>query len=554
MLMSLRIVNFAIVARLELDFYNGMTVFTGETGAGKSIMIDALMLALGGRADSSVIRNNATQCEIHACFKVENNSLPAQWLNDHDISMDDGEIHLRRIILAEGRSKSYINGTPFPVQKIKELSEHLVEIHGQHQHQNLLKHATHRAQLDRFADHKHLCNNVEKLYYHCQDLKNQLNNLQNNHFNRERINLLCYQLEELQQLNLEAGELDSLHNEHQLLHHARDYLHSAQRITNLLNADDEPNIRQYIYEIIQILHHLPSGHKHIQNLNELMNHALIQCDEALDEINAFATEVTLDPERLHVVEERMSKIHQLARKYHIDANNLLDYQQQIKDEWSKSQNAEESINTLTKEYQTAIAAYQEAALKLRESRQLHAPSLADEIEQTIRKLGMPHSIIQINFTPLPEPHAHGLDKIEYLVSTNPGLMPDLLSKIASGGELSRISLGIHMITAQRGATPTLLFDEVDVGIGGKTAALVGKMLRQLGQRLQLFCVTHQPQVAACADHHFMVEKQTDNEQTFSHVYKLDNPERINEIARMLGGLHITEQTLAHAHELIAESA
>jgi DNA repair protein RecN (Recombination protein N) len=553
MLMSLRIDNFAIVEKLELDFQQGMTVFTGETGAGKSIMIDALMLALGGRTDASVIRNGADQCSINACFQVDLDSLPAKWLQEHDLAFNDGEILLRRVIFAEGRSKSYINGTPFPIQKIKELSEYLVEIHGQHQHQNLLKHATHREQLDRYANHRNLYNNVETLYFKIQTLKTKLNDFKKNTTNNEHMLLLRYQLDELEQLNLQEDELNTLHTEHQLLHHAREYLHNAQRVTTLLNADDAPNIRQYIYEILQIIHEMPENNPQICNLRELMENALIHCDEALDEIDTFATSVILDPERLQIIEERMSKIHQLARKYHIDASQLYAHQRTIQAQLEQNQHHKDLEKELNLEYQAILQQYQDAALQLRQSRQQHAPLLAKEIEDTIRQLGMPHSTITINFTPLSEPHEHGLDKIEYLVATNPGLLPDLLSKIASGGELSRISLGIHMITAQRGATPTLLFDEVDVGIGGKTASLVGQLLRQLGKRLQLFCVTHQPQVAACAEHHFLVEKQTQANQTFSSVNLLNSPARMQEIARMLGGLHITEQTLAHAQELIMES-
>ena len=552
MLMSLSIENFAIVERLELDFSEGMTVFTGETGAGKSIMIDALMLALGERADASIIRKGATQCEIHACFKIELNSYPAQWLQEHDLTVENNEILLRRIILSEGRSKSYINGVPFPLQKVKELSEHLVEIHGQHQHQNLLKHHTHREQLDRYSNHKDLCNKVEKLFFLCKDLKQQLNSLQNTTLHNERMSLLRYQLDELEQLNLREKELDSLYAEHQLLNNSCDYLMKAQKITELLNSEEHQNIRHEIYEITQIINTLPSNHPNINVLRELMNNALIQCDEALTEINAFAKEINIDPERLQEIEERMSKIHQTARKYHLDASQLISHQANLQEQFNQNQTAQEQHKIIAANYQIAINNYQEAALQLRASRQKFAPLLAEEIAQTIRQLGMPHSIVTINFTPLADPHAHGLDKIEYNVATNPGVSPDILSKIVSGGELSRISLGIHMITAQRGATPTLLFDEVDVGIGGKTAALVGQLLRQLGQRLQLFCVTHQPQIAACANQHFMVEKQNINNQTYSQVYNLDYQKRKNEIARMLGGLHITEQTLAHAHELLTE--
>ena len=553
MLTSLRIENFAIVSQLELDFSDGMTAFTGETGAGKSIMIDALMLALGGRADATVIRTGESKCDIQACFTFEPASMPAQWLTEHDIATDDHEIYLRRVIYAEGRSKSYINGMPFPLQKLKELSEMLVDIHGQHQHQTLLQHATHRQQLDQFANHPQLVTEVERLYRQIIKIKQALQALQNQDGTSERADLLQYQLDELADLNLQEGEMQALHEEHQLLHHAREYLESAQHITTALNADDQPNVCQSLNHILQLLAGLPQEHANIKSARELINSALIQCDEALDEIATFSEHVQLDPERLHEVEERISMLHQAARKYHVDASLLPAHALHLQEELQRLHDSEQVLHQLQEQYQQHLLAYEKAAAILRESRQHHAEKLAAEITQTICQLGMPKGFITLDITPLDKPHAHGMDKIEYKVCTNPGMMPDTLAKVASGGELSRISLAIQLITAQRGATPTLLFDEVDVGIGGATAALVGQLLRKLGERLQLFCVTHQPQVASCAHHHFVVEKHSDNEQTFSSVVALSDTQKVDEIARMLGGLTITEQTRSHARELFALS-
>lgn len=553
MLTSLRIENFAIVSQLELDFANGMTAFTGETGAGKSIMIDALMLALGGRADASVVRAGAEKCEIHASFSFDAGSQPALWLAEHDLDNQDGEILLRRVMYAEGRSKSYINGQPHPLQKVKELSEMLVDIHGQHQHQRLLEHATHRLQVDQYANHQSLLDEVTRLYRQCQQVKQALDALQNQESTRERVELLQYQLEELSALAIQEGEVQALHEEHQLLHNAREFLEDSQIITNLLSADDQPNICQGLNLILSRLAVLPQEHVHIKNAVELINSALIQCDEALDEIANFTTHVQLDPERLQAVETRMSNLHQLARKYHVDASQLPAFALQLQQELEQLNDSDKKQHQLQEQYNHHLQAYQHAALLLRESRKKYAEQLAEEISITIRQLGMPKGFITVEFTPLDKMQSHGLDKIEYKVCTNPGMTPDTLGKIASGGELSRISLAIQMIAAKRGATPTLLFDEVDVGIGGATAALVGQLLRNLGERLQLFCVTHQPQVASCAHHHFMVEKHTENEQTFSRVIALDDPEKIDEIARMLGGLKITQQTRSHAQELLKQS-
>lgn len=550
MLTTLCIEHFAIVKHLELDFTQGMTAFTGETGAGKSIMIDALMLALGERADASVIRPGAEKCDITAKFNFDQGSEPAQWLMEHDIPCDDGEIFLRRIIYAEGRSKSYINGQPFPQQKIKELSEKLVLIHGQHQHQTLMQHPTHRQQLDQYANHHKMILEVATLYKQCQHIKQEIDTLQNQDQQTDRIKLLQFQIDELDSLDLHEGEIDALHQEHQMLHHAKEYLEHSQQINELLNGDDQPSIRSSLNHVIQLVNQLPQDQNHIKSVSALMNEAMIQCEEAADEMQQFADRIQIDPERLHEVEARMSAIHHLARKYHIDSSMLPAHKQQLQEELEHLQNTESRLAHLHLQYTQQSNAYERAALKLRESRALHAQKLAEEITASIQKLGMPKGWIEINMTPLEKMQAHGLDKVEYKVCTNPGMEPDSLSKIASGGELSRIGLAIQMITAQRGATPTLLFDEVDVGIGGATSALVGQMLRKLGERLQVFCVTHQPQVAASAHHHFLVKKQSDNQQTLTQVSQLKTTEKIDEIARMLGGLTVTDQTRSHAKELL----
>ena len=553
MLTTLCIEQFAIVQHLELDFTRGMTAFTGETGAGKSIMIDALMLALGERADASVIRPGQDKCDITAGFYVTQDSEPAHWLAEHDIQCDDGDIYLRRVIYAEGRSKSYINGQPFPLQKIKELSEKLVHIHGQHQNQTLMQHTTHRQQLDRYAKHQMLLDEVSQLHKQCQKIQQEIDAVQNQDQQIDRIELLQFQIEELSALNIQENEIDALHQEHQMLHHAKEYLEHSQQIHGLLSHEDEPNICTNLSQILQLISQLPQEHAQIKNVFELINGALIQCEEAADEMQQFAERVHLDPERLHQIETRMSAIHQLARKYHIDSSQLQEHERLLQNELEQLQNSETKLAQLKLQHSQLVETYEASALKLRAARQLHAQKLAKEITSSIQQLGMPKGWVEIDFSPLDKMQAHGLDRVEYKVCTNPGMQPDSLSKIASGGELSRIGLAIQMITAQQGTTPTLLFDEVDVGIGGATAALVGQMLRKLGDRLQVFCVTHQPQVAASAHNHFMVEKQSDAAQTYTHISLLDSKEKIDEIARMLGGLTITEQTRSHAKELLVQS-
>ncbi len=550
MLTSLRIENYAIVSELELEFESGMTAFTGETGAGKSIMIDALMLALGGRGDLSVIRTGAEKCDITACFHVGNDSPALIWLKEHDLSTELGEVFLRRILYAEGRSKSTINGQPFPIQKIKELSEMLVDIHGQHQHQTLLNHQTHRSQLDHYANHQPQLERVQQLYRQCVKIKNELDALQDQQVFSERIALLCYQIEELENLKLVEGEVQALHQEHLMLHHARDYLEQCQRVTGLMREDETFNLSQAIHQILQSLSSLPQDNTAIINAQELMNNAMIHCDEALAEMTHFYKQIQLDPDRLQEVEARMSMLHQVARKYHVAPHLLHEKEQELRQELQQLQQSDSEKQRLQERYHELKLNYDQEALSLRESRQRHAITLANEISQHIQQLGMPKGFIEVRLSALDKMQPYGLDKVEYYVCTNPGIPPDTLMKVASGGELSRLSLAIQMVTAQRGSSPTLLFDEVDVGIGGGTAALVGQMLRKLGERLQIFCVTHQPQVASCAHHHFLVEKQMSESATFSRMRLLTETEKVNEIARMLGGLTITEQTRSHARELL----
>jgi DNA repair protein RecN (Recombination protein N) len=553
MLTSLCIYHFAIVKRLELDFSQGMTAFTGETGAGKSIMIDALMLALGSRADTSVIRPGEEQCDITASFSFDPESEPALWLAEHDIPYQDNELYLRRVIHHEGRSKSYINGQPFPLQKIKELSEKLVHLHGQHQQQTLMQHQTHRSQLDHFAQHHDLLNEVTAHYKLYQALVQELEYLHKEQGHKEKIHLLEFKLEELSQLKVQEDELTLLHQEHLLLHHAKEYLVCSQQIREVLNGDETPTVCSSLSQAINLLHSLPVNHHAIKNAIQLLNDSLIQCEEAENELSMFHDQVILDPDRLIAIEERMSALHHMARKYNVDGNQLFEYIQKAHDELTELKRHGDKIIHIQNQLNEARIRYQQAALTLRSSRQIHATKLAQEITKIIQQLGMPKGWIELELSPLDSIHPQGQDKVEYKVCTNPGMAPAGLNKIASGGELSRISLAIQMITAERSASPTLLFDEVDVGIGGATAALVGKMLRNLGSRLQVFCVTHQPQVAASAHHHFMVQKQSDHQQTFTQISSLSPEDKVDELARMIGGLTITEQTRSHAKELLAQA-
>ena len=551
MLCTLHIENFTIVHQLELDFSSGMTAFTGETGAGKSILIDALSLLLGGRADSHCIRPPADKCTLSATFHIDSQSEPWQWLEEHDLPAEE-ELIIRRVINLEGRSKCSIQGSPFPAQKLKELGELLVHIHGQHEHQALMHHATHRQQLDRYAHHDNLLTTVQQHYQSCQKIRNNIQQLQSSQESfHDRMHLLQYQIDELSAAEISIDEIPQLQQEHQRLHHSHDYLAHAQTIQDLLHNDNEPRtICAQLHSITQHISHLPPQDPRVCNLQELIHNALIQCEEAAHEIQHFADSIAIDPERLQTIESRLSQLHQMARKYQVDMQMLPEKFSTLQKELAELQGAEEHIATLEKDYQVHYQAYHTAAIALRAARSSAAKKLSDTITQIIQELGMPKGEFVVTLTPVDAMQPHGLDKVEYKVCTNPGMPLDALQKIASGGELSRISLAIQMVTAQQSATPSLLFDEVDVGIGGATAARVGKLLRQVGERLQVFCVTHQPQVAACAHHHFLVEKYSETGQTYSRVSALSLETQVQEIARMLGGLTITQQTLSHAKELL----
>ena len=545
MLEWLKIQNFAIVSELDLDCPDKMSAFTGETGAGKSIMIDAIDLLLGARADASVVRPNTSKCEISAQFIYDHASQITQWLLENDFLQADDVVVLRRIISQEGRSKYFINGQASTALQIKTLGQLLVNIHGQHQQQSLLSTHNHREHLDDFSAAHQLKKQVKFYYQEYIQAKNQLNNLNGQNQSLEQCQLWQYQLNELLELNPQDGEIQELHQEQHLLHNAHHYLESLHKIEHQITEADAAVLKQ-LHAIAHDLKQLPQEHNALQ----LIDSALIQVEECLSEVRSSQRHIQINPERLAEVESRMSRWHQLARKFQIDIAELPQYAIHLQSLIDNVNNMQSERAHLEKTCEQAREKYYQYARQLSEHRQQYAPELAQAIENIIHELGMPHAQLVIDIQPLAEMYSHGIDKVEYLIATNPGGAPAPLAKIASGGELSRISLSIHLITAQRGATPTLLFDEVDVGIGGATAMKVGKRLRELGERLQIFCVTHQPQVASCAHHHFLVSKMTADNATFSAIQYLNQQGRVEEIARMLGGLSITEQTKNNAKELL----
>lgn len=551
MLSHLHIKNFTIIDELAIDLTDGMTVVTGETGAGKSIMIDALSLALGQRATAQAIRHGCDRCEISASFSIDKLPAAKQWLSDHDVASDD-ECLLRRVINKEGPSRSYINGNLCTLQQTSELGQLLVNIHGQHDSQLLLQAEHHRLLLDNFAKHPKLLSDVADLYQQWQDAKLQLKKLLSLEDNQARRELLSYQVQELEQLALQDNELADLEKEHQQLANAQQLIGDCHQVLDQLSSDETSGILNQLHSSLSLLQKFSALDERLKNSSELLNQASINCQEADSELQQFLDQFNTDPERLTWIDQRLAMIYDLARKHKVKASELAPLIKTLSDEYQQLQDSESTIETLQSTIKDLFSRYQLAADKLSKSRSKSATKLAKQVTQYMHQLGMPGGNFTIELSELDKQQAHrfGQEKIEFLVSTNPGQALHRLQKVASGGELSRISLAIQVITTHQEFVPTLLFDEVDVGIGGGTAEIVGQLLRQLGETAQVLCVTHLAQVAALGHHHFKVEKFADKKQTFTKVETLDKDAKVNEIARMLGGVKITKQTLAAAQEMV----
>lgn len=545
MLTHLQIKNFTIIDSLAVELEPNMTVLTGETGAGKSIIIDTLELALGARADTKVIRSNSDKCDITAVFDITNLPNVKTWLKDQD--MDDAECIVRRIITADGRSKSTINGIPCPQALTRELGAMLVNIHGQHEHQNLLKRDIQLDLLDSFAGNTDLCQQLKTAFLTWQKNNHELQQLQNLAQNSDaNTELLTYQLQELEELNLQENELEELHQEHKQLSNAEELLTRCHETLELLQNNN-------LLEAQKQLSPIQTIDPQINTANELINSAIIQAEEANLELKDYLNRVDLDPEKLEFTEKRLNKIYDLARKHHVHSEELFDLYSNLKQKLEIIENATEQLEQKQREVNETANTYKNLATQLTQKRQQAAEKLSVAIMQQMYSLNMEHGKFAVDFTQLDRFSISGQEQIEFLVTTNPGQPLQSLKKVASGGELSRISLAIQVITAQYYPTPTLIFDEVDVGIGGKTAAIVGNLLKQLGANAQILCVTHLPQVAAQGQQHIKVQKQTDIDSTLVQLTNLNQEQRIQEIARMLGGLEITESTLAHAKEMLIDT-
>lgn len=549
MLTSLSINNFTIVSKLQMDFEQGMTAFTGETGAGKSIMIDALGFILGDRADVGFIRDGEESFDLSASFAVSTNPEAKVWLIENELNGEE-ELIIRRTLTTKGRSRAFINGVLYPLQKVRELGDLLLHIHGQNEQYHLLRHEIHCQQLDAFAGNSAMLSKVGKTYKALHALELEIEVLENSLVHDDQKALLSYQLEELEALSLSEGEVEQLTAEHKLLMSSSDMVGITSQLEQILGMDADEGVLAAVNQMGHLLSRLEHPHNSFKNLKELINGAQIQLEESVTELSEFQQQLEVDPERLHEVEKRLELIFDLARKHHVRSEDLLVHQASIQEKLSKYQQDEERLALLHNQRKGLLADYDIAANALSDKRSGGSSELAQLITKLIRTLGMPNGEVVINITPLEKRTITGIDKIEYMVSLNPGSALKPLAKIASGGELSRLSLAIQVLTAEKKAYPTLMFDEVDTGIGGTTAAKVGQLLRRLGTHTQVFCVTHQAQVASNANWHIIVEKLIEDGQTFSQLRVLLGEEKIAELARMISGVEMTEQTLAHAKSLL----
>ncbi|NVD69032.1 DNA repair protein RecN [Duganella sp. BJB1802] len=549
MLRTLSIRDFVIVDTIELEFSAGFTVFTGETGAGKSILIDALTLALGGRGDASVVREGAAKADITADFAPSEQAR--DWLAANEFAAEEGGALLRRVIDNAGRSKAYINGIAATAAQLREIGDMLVDIHGQHAHQSLMKTEAQRVLLDGQAGAGGDVKAVTLAYKAWRALARQLEEFETNAANvlyeRERLE---WQVNELEKLAVKPGEWAEVTNEQSRLSHAASLLEGAQEALAVISEAEEHPILSQLSSLNQKLGKLAGIDTGLQAIVDLIEPARIQLQEAVYALNDYLDRVDLDPARLRSVEARMDAIHSAARKFRVTEEQLPEEHAKLAERLSRIADASD-IEGLRKQEEKLKAAYMEQARRLSATRATAARQLSDAVTKAMQELNMTGGRFEVALN-AGEPGAHGLEQVEFLVAGHAGVAPRSLAKVASGGELARISLAISVITSNATTTPTLIFDEVDSGIGGGVAEVVGRLLRRLGQERQVLCVTHLPQVASQAGQHFQVAKGTlENGKTASRIDVLDAKARVEEVARMLGGLEITATTRKHARELLA---
>jgi len=528
-----------------------MTALTGETGAGKSILLDALGLLLGDRADIDSIRHGCERAEINAGFDLSACPTARTWLSTHELDSGN-DCQLRRVISRTGRSRAYINASPVPLASLRELGEHLVDIHGQHEHQSLLRHELQRQLLDNHGGHHKLLERLGSLYRDWHKTRATIRDLAGDEQNHDtRLAFLNFQLQELDTLAPQPQEAEQLHQELRRLSHAEQLIDTCRAHLQHLYEDDASAHGQ-IGKAADDLAALTDLDPAFGEAGELFNNALIQLTEGIERLRDCEARLELDPERLQEVDQRLEALHAMARKHRIEVEQLPAFHQQLRDDIHHLEQAGQTLETLQQQQAEIEQAYHKIARQLHDQRRKTARRIATQASHAMQSLGMQGGRfdIQVSDSGGETLSAHGSDHIEFLVSANPGQPLKALNKVASGGELSRISLAIQVVAAQDTGIPTLIFDEVDSGIGGAVAETVGRQLQALGTHRQVLCVTHLPQVAAQAHNHLQVLKTRDQDSTRTQIECLSAQQRIDEIARMLGGQTITDSTLRHAEEML----
>ncbi len=554
MLNHIHIRNFAIIEELDLELDQGLTVLTGETGAGKSILIDAIGLVMGDRADSSTVKHGCEKAEITLSVDVSKTATAGQWLQLQDLD-NDGECILRRVITAAGKSRAWINGSPCNLAMLKQLGEQVVDIHGQHEHQSLMKKDMQRQMLDEFADNHKLLQQTKAAWEEWNTVNARYQSLlSENEEHLAKLDLLRFQVDELAQLGLTKNEIKHLDNEHNRLANA-DQLQQTAGAAQQQLYEDEQSVYSLLSNIVQTLEQKVAIDSELQAPLELITSTQIQLQEAAEQLRHYLDKLDIDPQRLLQLENRIADVQSMARKHRVDAEALPDKLVHLQAELAILDSDEYSVKSLETQLDSLKQQYNEYAVKLSAKRHKFAKKLAFGVTKTMQELSMKGGIFEIQITPADAttPSPAGMDQIEFEVSANPGQPVQPIVKVASGGELSRISLAIQMIAAQKITLPALIFDEVDTGIGGGTAEVVGKQLRKLGESRQVLCVTHLPQVAAQSHHHYLVTKLKGKTSTSTGIVILNEQQKIEEIARMMGGVEITESTLALAKEMILKN-
>ena len=554
MLTQLTINNFAIVRQLEIELAKGMSVITGETGAGKSIAIDALGLCLGQRIETSMVREGQERAEICASFFIEPTNPAYQWLQEQELQDSDNpsDCILRRVINADGRSKAFINSTPVSASQLKEIGQYLIHINGQHASQLLLKNDYQLQLVDTFAHHYDLLAQMREDYRAWKNLQTQVKTFQQKVAENEaKKQLLQYQVEELDEFALRPNEYLELEEDQRRLSNSEQLTQLSQSALQLLSENETVSIDSMLYRATQYIDELSELDPRYASVQTMLNDALIQVQEATSEVQHLASHIEQDPMLLQEIEQRLGQALQLARKHNVKPEELVEWHQKLKAELTALLDFSESEERLILEEKAAFEKMQNTAKQLHESRCQAAEKLAQQVTHSIKGLAMENAefFIEVN-SDLTKVTANGADNIVFTLRSNLGQQAQPLAKVASGGELSRISLAIQVLTSDQSSIPTLIFDEVDVGISGKTASVVGKLLRQLGDKCQVLCVTHLPQVACHGHHQFNVEKFTVDDKTETKMTALSQEERVPALARLLGGSEITDLALANAQEML----